>query len=146
MLLRAQRRTQLADHLRAANIWTETGYVFTTETGEPVDPRSLYRVVSVAGKKLGLSGIGPHTLRHSGAATMLRSGADIKTVSDLLGHSSIAITGDIYGHTSLRRRGLPWMRCRRRAATDRHALLSPRGLAAFVRASPHRLGSDEVFD
>jgi integrase len=32
--------------------------------------------------------------------TRLESGVHIKAVADLLGHSSIAITGDIYGHTS----------------------------------------------
>lgn len=31
---------------------------------------------------------------------MLEAGGNIKAVSDLLGHSSVAITGDIYGHTS----------------------------------------------
>ena len=38
--------------------------------------------------------------RHSAAVAWLESGVHIKAVADLLGHSSIAITGDIYGHTS----------------------------------------------
>ena len=41
-----------------------------------------------------------HTLRHSAAVAWLESGVHIKAVADLLGHSSIAITGDVYGHTS----------------------------------------------
>ncbi|AEF35870.1 MULTISPECIES: tyrosine-type recombinase/integrase [Mycobacteriaceae] len=41
-----------------------------------------------------------HTLRHTAAQTWLEAGVHIKAVSDLLGHSSISITGDIYGHTS----------------------------------------------
>jgi len=41
-----------------------------------------------------------HTLRHSAAVTWLESGVHIKAVADLLGHSSISVTGDIYGHTS----------------------------------------------
>jgi integrase len=40
-----------------------------------------------------------HDLRHSAATLMLYHGADIKTVSSILGHSSITITGDIYLHT-----------------------------------------------
>jgi len=44
--------------------------------------------------------IGVHTLRHSAAVAWLESGVHIKAVADLLGHSSVAITGDIYGHTS----------------------------------------------
>ena len=39
-----------------------------------------------------------HGLRHSAASLMLAGGADISTVSKLLGHSSIAITADVYAH------------------------------------------------
>ena len=59
--------------------------------GTAVDPRNLLRVVE---------GVGVHTLRHSAAMGWLEAGVHIKAVADLLGHSSIAITGDVYGHTS----------------------------------------------
>jgi integrase len=39
-----------------------------------------------------------HTLRHSAATAWLEAGVHIKAVADLLGHSSIAVTGDLYGH------------------------------------------------
>ena len=39
-------------------------------------------------------------MRHSVAVGWLEAGVHIKAVADLLGHSSIAVTGDIYGHTS----------------------------------------------
>ena len=39
-----------------------------------------------------------HGLRHCAASLMLVSGADIAVVSKLLGHASIAITADVYGH------------------------------------------------
>jgi integrase len=39
-----------------------------------------------------------HTLRHSAASLMLAGGADISTVSKLLGHASISITADVYSH------------------------------------------------
>lgn len=41
-----------------------------------------------------------HTMSHSAAVAWLESGVHIKAAADLLGHSSIAITGDLYGHTS----------------------------------------------
>jgi integrase len=53
-----------------------------------------------AAQRLGLAGVGLHTLRHSAAVDWLENGTHIKAVSDLLGHSSIAITGDVYGHIS----------------------------------------------
>jgi integrase len=99
-LLRQHRITQLEERLRAANQWAETGLVFTTELGSVVDPRNLLRVVQTAAKNIGLDGVGAHTLRHSAATAWLEAGVHIKQVSDLLGHSSVAITGDVYGHAS----------------------------------------------
>jgi integrase len=99
-MLRKHRAAQLSDRLRAANQWQDSGLVFTTELGAPVDPRNLLRVVEMAAKSAGVTGIGVHTLRHSAAVAWLESGVHIKAVADLLGHSSIAITGDVYGHTS----------------------------------------------
>jgi integrase len=99
-LLRRHRVTQLEERMRAANQWAETGLVFTTELGSAVEPRNLLRVVQAAAKRMGLDGIGAHTLRHSAATAWLEAGVHIKQVSDLLGHSSVAITGDVYGHGS----------------------------------------------
>ena len=99
-LLRKHKATQAAERLRAANQWDDNGLVFTSELGSPVDPRNILRTVEVAAGKAGVEGVGVHTLRHSAAVAWLESGTHIKAVADLLGHSSIAITGDTYGHTS----------------------------------------------
>lgn len=99
-LLRRHRANQAAERLRAANQWQNSGLVFTTELGAPVDPRNLLRVIEVAAKSAGVDGVGVHTLRHSAAVAWFEAGVHIKAVADLLGHSSIAITGDVYGHTS----------------------------------------------
>jgi integrase len=75
--------------------------VFCTEFGSPIDPRNLTRTVTEAAAKAGLPGVtGPHMLRHGAATQMLENGVHIKAVADILGHSSIAITGDIYGHSA----------------------------------------------
>jgi integrase len=74
--------------------------VFTTEVGEPCDPRNALRAITVAAKKVGLDGVGLHTLRHSAASVMLTNGVPLKVVSEVLGHSSVAITGDVYGHVA----------------------------------------------
>lgn len=99
-MLRRHRANQAAEQLRAANQWTDSGLVFTTELGGPVDPRNLLRVIEVASRAAKVEGVGVHTLRHSAAVSWLESGVHIRAVADLLGHSSIAITGDTYGHTS----------------------------------------------
>jgi len=77
-----------------------SGLVFTTEFGGPVDPRNVLRTIELAAEKAGIKNVGVHTLRHSAAVAWLEAGVHIKAVADLLGHSSIAISGDIYGHTS----------------------------------------------
>ena len=74
--------------------------VFTTDTGSPVDPRNALRSVKAAARKAGLPDIGVHTLRHSAASAMLEAGVPLHTVSEILGHASVQVTGDIYGHVS----------------------------------------------
>jgi integrase len=74
--------------------------VFTTEFGEPCDPRNALRALKVAATRAGLPGAGLHTLRHSVASVMLTHGVPLKVVSEILGHSSIAIPGDVYGHVA----------------------------------------------
>jgi len=74
--------------------------VFASELGTPVDPRNILRTAQIAAQKAGMSDIGVHTLRHSAVVAWLESGIHIKAVADLVGHSGIAVTGDICGHTS----------------------------------------------
>ena len=76
-------------------------YVFTTELGEPCDPRNPLRALKAAAKRVGLpSSVGLHTLRHSAASMMLSAGVPLKVVSEVFGHANVAITGDTYGHVS----------------------------------------------
>ena len=89
---------QKAERLRAGNQWIQTGLVFTSELGTAVDPRNLLRVFCQAAKSAGIENVGLHTLRHSAATAMLDAGVPLHVVSRILGHSSVAITGDVYGH------------------------------------------------
>ena len=97
-LLKAHRLTLKQERLKAANQWADHGLVFPTELGTPCDPRSFLRVIEAAASRAGIPDVGVHTLRHSAGTAWLDSGVHIKQVADLLGHSSISITGDIYGH------------------------------------------------
>src|SRR5688572_25400925 len=87
--------------LRAGSWWHQTGYVFTTSSGEPYEPRNALRAFKAAAKRAGLpTSVGLHTLRHTAASVMLENGVPLKIVSEILGHASVAITGDIYGHVA----------------------------------------------
>jgi integrase len=99
-VLRRQRVAQLEAKMKAGSRWQDTGYVFTTEIGTPIEPRNVLREFVAAVERAGLDtdGVGLHTLRHSAATGMLDAGVPLHVVSRILGHSSVAITGDIYGH------------------------------------------------
>lgn len=97
-VLREHRTAQLVERMRAANIWAETGHVFTTESGQPMDPRNVLRAMTSTAAKAGLAGVTVHTLRHSAATAMLDAGVHLKAVSELLGHSGTQITADTHAH------------------------------------------------
>jgi integrase len=99
-VLRAHRARQAEERLAAGPAWRDNGLVFATEVGTPIEPHNALRAFKAAATRAGLTGVGLHTLRHSAATTMLRHGVPIHVVSTLLGHSSVAITGDTYGHVA----------------------------------------------
>lgn len=99
-VLRAVRLRQMEDRLRAGSVWVQTDYVFTTDHGRPCDPRNALRALKVAAERAGLANVGLHTLRHSAATVMIENGVPLKVVSQILGHFSVSITGDIYAHVS----------------------------------------------
>ena len=74
-------------------------FVFYSTTGTPIQKRNIYRAFDNIIKKSNIeSPVTFHSMRHSFATRLLEKGADIKTVSNLLGHKSIHITLDIYSH------------------------------------------------
>lgn len=93
-----QQALQAADR-DASPYWrNDPGYVFTTESGEPVDPSNVGRWFTTVRDKAGIQSGSWHTLRHSAASTLLRAGTPMLVVSRLLGHSKVQITLDLYGH------------------------------------------------
>ena len=76
-------------------------YVFATKTGGRKSARDIDKIVRRVEIRAGLPEdkiYGPHALRHTFATLLLYNGVDIKTVSELLGHSDVNITYNTYIH------------------------------------------------
>lgn len=97
-VLREWRKQQLEERLRLGAAYRVTDYVFTEEEGGPVHPDRLTQRFEALVQKAGLPRIRLHDLRHSTATLLIRAGETLKTVQEVLGHSSIRTTGDIYAH------------------------------------------------
>jgi integrase len=91
---------QSADRLACGSLWVDTGLVFTREDGTVVRPGSVSAHFKRMIKAAGLPRIRLHDLRHTSASLGLEAGESLKEVSDRLGHSSIMITADVYGHVA----------------------------------------------
>lgn len=97
--LRRHRTRQAAERLRLGDAWRDTGLVFPNAVGQPIDPDSFrshwwYPLL----KRASVPRIRFHDLRHTAATHLLARGVNVKVVSEMLGHSSIAITLGIYAH------------------------------------------------
>ena len=97
-LLRSHRARQAQDRLAAGPGWVESGLVFTTRKGTPIDPDNFAHYFHRLCARADLGHWTPHELRHSAALIMLAQGTPLWVVSEVLGHASVAITKDIYGH------------------------------------------------
>ena len=86
--------------LRKDLLKEDTKYIFLNSKGNKMTVRGLEYILDEIEAKTGLYGkIHPHMLRHSFATKMLNRGADLRTIQELLGHSSIETTS-IYTHVA----------------------------------------------
>jgi integrase len=74
------------------------GLVFASPRGTPLDARNVSRAFASDCERVGLPHMRLHDLRHTAASMMLGQGSTLDDIKRVLGHSSIALTSDTYGH------------------------------------------------
>lgn len=97
-LLRQYKREQLCLQLANGDRWIHTGYVFTQDNGDHMNPDSITGWLKDFSARHGLPHINPHAFRHTVASVLLANGTDIVTVSKQLGHASVTTTENFYSH------------------------------------------------
>ncbi len=97
-VLRTHRANQAAEALALGPAWVESGLVFTSAVGTVIEPRNLNRFFDELIAKAGVRRIRFHDLRHTCASLLLAQNVPARIVMEILGHSQLAMTTDLYSH------------------------------------------------
>lgn len=81
--------------------WPPTGYIFGTRWGTPLEPRNLTRMFGKLCDEHGIRRVPLHGLRHTCVSLLLALGTHPRIVMEIVGHSAIEMTMNIYGHVNL---------------------------------------------
>jgi integrase len=88
----------LRDHLDAHRMSRPKGLVFARGDGTPFSPATISQRAERTWSKAGLRGVTLHECRHTFATLMIAAGVNPKALQTFMGHSSITVTLDRYGH------------------------------------------------
>ena len=100
-LLKHRQLEQVQDRFKAGSAWDNPlNLVFTNALGGWLSAPTVYNHFKRIVASIGLPEARFHDLRHSYAVAAIRSGDDIKTVQENLGHHTAAFTLDVYGHVT----------------------------------------------
>ena len=99
--LRRHRVAQAAERLRISAAWEDGDLVFCSAAGRPIAASGLRRTYEPLLKEAGLPRVRFHDLRHTSATLLLGRGVHPKVVSEMLGHTRISTTLDLYSQVSM---------------------------------------------
>jgi integrase len=100
--LKAYSTWQKKNKLKYGPNYRTSEYMITSPNGKEMGEYGVNKAIDSIISKTNLHHITPHGLRHTHAIMLLESGADIKFVSDRLGHTTINMTADVYLHITKR--------------------------------------------
>lgn len=100
-MLKRVKAQQAREQLQAGKQWkNEKNLVFTDEIGQYLNYSTVYKAFKSIVSQIGKPDMRIHDLRHTYATLSIQNGVDIKTVSESLGHATVAFTLDRYGHVT----------------------------------------------
>lgn len=97
-VLKTHKAQQNEDRLFFGEAYTNEDLVFCSEEGHRIWPRNFNRQYTNLLKSAGIEHKKPHAMRHTCASLLLEAGEELKNVQEILGHSKISVTADIYAH------------------------------------------------
>ena len=97
-LLRKYKQTQDEIKSKALDAYEDNDLIFATQLGKPLDPRNMQRTLRTIADKTDIKNLHAHCLRHTFATRGLENGIELVVMKELLGHSSIKMTADLYTH------------------------------------------------
>jgi len=95
----SHRDRQQQEKVFVGDDWREHGLIFPSNIGTPLEPRNLLRHLHAKLKALKITRHRFHDLRHTAASLLLAQGVTLHEVKEILGHSQISLTANLYGHT-----------------------------------------------
>lgn len=98
--LRERLRVEERDRAAADGAYHESGLVFSTRLGMPLDPRNVHRAFKSAARRADVPDIPMHSLRRTCATLLVELGVHPRVAMQILRHSQIAVTMDIYSQVS----------------------------------------------
>src|SRR5215831_643203 len=96
--LAARAKQQVADRMKLGSGWADTGLVFTTRTGRPIEPRNLVRSFIRIRDSNSIRKIRLHAIRHTTASLLKDLGVPARDTQIILGHAHVSTTQQIYTH------------------------------------------------
>ena len=103
-VLKKWKTEQLRTKIRHADIWQDTGFIFTKDDGAAMHPDSITDWLNKFSDANDLPHIHPHAFRHTVASILISSGIDPVTTANELGHADANTTNAIYAHQIARAR------------------------------------------
>jgi integrase len=97
-IIKAHKKEQLELKIKLGTYWNETGFCFTQDNGEPMNPNSINNWLDKFQEQYSLPEIHPHKFRHTQASLLYAAGENPIVISKRLGHKQVSTTQNIYAH------------------------------------------------